>query len=187
MSKIVFILWVSGSWKWTIIQELLKTQQLKYCPSYSTRPMRPWEINWDRYRFISDDEFHKAIDNDEFIEYATYSWHLYWTKKDIIQNIEWDKTPIKELELDGFSKIIESHQMDNKFISIFLDIPDEIMIQRITSRAPISPEDLKRRLERAHEEREKAKKLCNKIVFTDLSLKENVERVKSTLYEELNN
>ncbi|MFZ2150907.1 MAG: hypothetical protein WAZ12_03700 [Candidatus Absconditicoccaceae bacterium] len=187
MSKIVFILGVSGSGKGTIIQELLKTQQLKYCPSYSTRPMRPGEINGDRYRFISDDEFHKAIDNDEFIEYATYSGHLYGTKKDIIQNIEGDKTPIKELELDGFSKIIESHQMDNKFISIFLDIPDEIMIQRITSRAPISPEDLKRRLERAHEEREKAKKLCNKIVFTDLSLKENVERVKSTLYEELNN
>lgn len=186
MSKIVFILWVSWSGKWTIIQELLKTNKFKYIPSYATRKMRPWEINWERYRFISDDEFRKAIDNNEFIEYATYSWHLYWTKKDIIQDLDWEKTPLKEVELDGFSKIIESHQIDNKFISIFLDIPDEIMTQRITSRAPISAEDLKRRLERAHEEREKAKKLCNKIVFTDSSLEENVQRVKAVLDKELN-
>jgi dephospho-CoA kinase len=68
-----------------------------------------------------------------------------------------------------------------------LDIPDEIMIQRITSRAPISPEDLKRRLERAQEEREKAKKLCNHIVMTDLSLEENVQRVKDVLDKEINN
>ena len=184
MSKIVFILWVSGSWKWTIINELLKTQKFIYSPSYSTRDMRPWEVNGNRYRFISDDDFHKAIDNDEFIEYAQYSWHLYGTKKDIINNLEWEKTPIKEVELEWLSKIIQSHQIDNKFISIFLDISDQIMIDRITSRAPISPEDLKRRIQRAHEEREKAKKLCNHIVLTDLTLEENVERVKAVLNKE---
>lgn len=186
MSKIVFILWVSGSWKGTIIQELLKTKQFKYSPSYSTREMRPWEINWDRYRFISNDEFKKSIDNNEFIEYAQYSWHLYWTKKDIISNIEWNESPIKEVELEWLSKIIQSHQIDNQFISIFLDIPDQLMIERITSRAPISPEDLKRRLQRAHEEREKAKQLCNHIVTTDSFLEENVQRVKNVIKKEIN-
>jgi dephospho-CoA kinase len=48
-----------------------------------------------------------------------------------------------------------------------LDIPEELMIKRITSRAPISDEDLKRRLKRANEERELAKKLCNYIIITD--------------------
>jgi guanylate kinase len=58
------------------------------------------------------------------------------------------------------------------------------MVDRITSRAPISPEDLKRRIQRAHEEREEAKKLCNHIVLTDLTLEENVERVKAVLDKE---
>jgi len=41
------------------------------------------------------------------------------------------------------------------------------MIKRITSRAPISDEDLKWRLNRSNEERELAKKLCNYIIITD--------------------
>ena len=190
MSKIIFILGVSGSWKWTIISELLKTGKFIYSPSYSTREMRPWEINWEKYRFISDEDFRKAIDNDEFLEYNEYSGHLYGTKKDIVAHLQWNKIPIKELDSNWLSKIIQNHQIDKQFLSIFFDISEDVMIKRITSRAPITPEDLERRLARANEERTKAKEICNYIVDTwwdSSNLENNILKIKTILDKELSN
>ena len=57
MSKIIFILWVSWSGKWVIIDEILKQEDITLVQSYVTRPMRPWEVNWKRYHFISEELF----------------------------------------------------------------------------------------------------------------------------------
>lgn len=184
--KIIFICWVSWSGKWTVINALLKTNKFKYFPSYSTRQIRPREINWERYIFVSVDEFKKSIKNKEFLEYTLYCGNYYGTKKDIINPIEWKKTPIKELELDWLSKIIKDGQIDNKFISIFLSIPAKIMIERIKKRwAPITDKELERRLARAQEERMLAKNICDYVLMLDSqSEEENINKVYEILQKE---
>lgn len=184
--KIVFLSWVSWSGKTTVINALLNTGKFKYFPSYVTRDSRPWEINWEKYIFISEEEFKKSIQNNEFLEYAEYCWNLYWTKKDIINTNDWKKIFIKELELEWLSKIINDHKVDNQFLSIFLSVPKNIMIQRIQKRwAPISAEELNKRISRAEKERIIAEKLCNHIItLDDASETENINKVFEILKKE---
>ena len=184
--KIIFICWVSWSWKSTIINALLKTNRFIYFPSYSTRIMRPWEINWERYNFITVNEFKESIKKKEFLEYNIYCGNYYGTKKDIISPINWEKIPIKESDLSWLSKIIKWHQIDNKFISIFLSIPAKIQIERIKKRwAPITDEELEKRLKLGEKERTLAKKICNHILNLDNhSEKENINKVLDTLKKE---
>lgn len=188
MSKIVFILWVSGSWKWVIVDEIIKLEHISYVSSYVTRAMRPWEVNWRRYNFISKEEFEKMIQNWEFLEYEInhHAWY-YWTKlQELLDLLKQNKSPVKEIDVKWLEKIKSEHKIDSKFTSIFFDIPDELMIKRITWRSPISKEELKQRLLSAHMEREKAKSICDYIIMTDGSLEENVERVRTVLDKELN-
>lgn len=183
--KIVLICWVSWSWKWTVINNLLSTKKFKYFPSYSTRQIRPWETDGERYIFISEKEFRKSIKNNEFLEYAEYCWNLYGTKKDIMNPLG-EKIFIKELELEWLSKIVNEHQIDGKFISIFLNVSQEIMIQRIKKRwAPISAQELDKRLQRAKKERDLANKICDYVLNLDSSSQqENINKVFDILKKE---
>ena len=59
-----FIVGVSGSGKGTLRDNLQKTQlkkDLLFVHSYVTRPMRPGEINGDKYHFITEQEFQNSI------------------------------------------------------------------------------------------------------------------------------
>lgn len=189
MSKIIFILWVSWSGKWVIIDEILKQEDITLVQSYVTRPMRPWEVNWKRYHFISEELFKQMIQNWEFLEYEqNHHWWLYGTKfQELLDILNQNKSPIKETDMKWLKKIVDEHKIDWKFISLFFDIPDDIMIKRITWRSPISKEELKNRLESAKMERELARGLCEHIIITDwATIQENVERVKAVLDKELN-
>lgn len=55
-----FIVGVSGSGKGTLRDNLQKThlkKDLLFVHSYVTRPMRPGEINGDKYHFVSEEKF----------------------------------------------------------------------------------------------------------------------------------
>lgn len=189
MSKIVFIWWVSWSGKWVIIDEILKQEDISLVQSYVTRPMRPWEVNWERYNFISQELFKEMIENWDFLEYEqVHKWWFYWTKlKELLDLLDQWKSPIKEIDIKWLEKIKTEHKIDWKFTSIFLDIPEDVMIKRITNRAPISEKELQNRLESAKIERELARVLCDHIIITDApTLEENVQRVKSVLDKEIN-
>ena len=61
-----FILGVSGSGKGTLRDNLQKTslgKDLLFVQSYVTRPMRPGEIDGDKYYFVSEEAFKKSIEN----------------------------------------------------------------------------------------------------------------------------
>ncbi len=59
---------------------LLKLPNFAYVPSFTTRPMREWEINWEKYHHISPGEFQQKIDNDEFLECAVvHQIAMCWT------------------------------------------------------------------------------------------------------------
>lgn len=186
--KIVFICWVSWSGKWTVINTLLNTGKFKYFPSYVTRDIRPWEIDWERYIFISNDEFKKWLEKDEFLEYNLVHNQnkYYWTKTNIIDSIKWDKTPLKEVDMIWLQKIVQSWRIKNKFISIFLNVSEKTMIERIHKRgAPISKEELDKRLESAKKEKVLAKEICDYVLNIDWGTeKENINKVLEVLKKE---
>ncbi len=183
--KLILLMWVSGSGKTTLMTELLQTHsQLVLVPSYTTRPMRPNEKNGRKYWHISDQDFKKMIDNWEFLEYAlVHNKYLYWTRiSEIGKAFDKWMIPITELDMNWLEKIIKDGKI-NDCISIFLDLPDDIMMERIKLRWSVIQEEIDRRVVSAHLERVKAKKLCDYVVDASGKVKENLKRINNILKE----
>jgi guanylate kinase len=75
------------------------------------------------------------------------------------------KVLLKEMDLQGMASIAHNHkEIYDDTLRIFITLSDEVMISRITTRAPISDEELHKRLITAAGEREQAKIYASHIV-----------------------
>ena len=108
-SKLFVVAGPSGVGKGTIIKELIKeNENLKYSVSSTTRKPRPGEIDGVNYNFLSQDEFKKAIDDGEFLEWAVYNGNYYGTSKLAVNEaLKNDKSIILEIEIQGAIQIME--------------------------------------------------------------------------------
>lgn len=170
-------MWVSWAGKNTILHLLSKNNpDFREVISYKTRQLRPWEVHWVDFHSMTKEEFEKDIKNNSFLEHAHVYWwsDYYGTKRDDIINwlSQW-YTLIKEIDMQWIQQIAQNdNELFTHSLRIFLDLPDEIMIRRITSRAPISDQDLHRRLSTAVEERTLAKQYCTTILPATWSIEE---------------
>lgn len=170
--KILFIMWTGGSGKTTNFNYLLGQyhEQLVYVSSYTTRAMREWEIDGQRYRFISAETFQNMIDSDEWLEYASalgvHRGKYYGTKKsDIDEVCSIGKIPIKEIEIEGLQKILQKFNDEYDITSIFLTISDDEIRKRVGWRQiNMDGEDLEERIAHTQRERDVAKEYCTYIV-----------------------
>lgn len=125
----------SGAGKTSITKYLLQRfPQLAFSVSAATRPQRPGEINGVDYYFLTVEEFHQKIQNNEFIEWEmVYEGKYYGTLKSEIKRIkELKKVPILDIDVKGAIHV--QQQSWERSISIFVQPP--------------SIEELRRRLER---------------------------------------
>ena len=77
----------SGAGKTTICKKILALDKnLKMSISYTTRPKRKSEIDGKDYYFISNDEFLRKKNNNEFIETAIVFEHNYGTPKKFLDD-----------------------------------------------------------------------------------------------------
>lgn len=181
--NLIFICWVSGSWKSTIIKQLIEFWKFEYIPSFSSRTIRPWETQWNPYFFISKQQFEKKIHDWEFLEYEiNHKQDFYWTSKMLIDNAikNWKKI-IKEIDVKWLKQIIEWNILNWKYISIFLNIDDETMKKRILNRGLIDEQQLKYRIESASLERNFWKEYCNYLVDAGSSVENIVKKIDSIL------
>lgn len=186
MGHIYFILWVSGAWKWTLIKNIknhFKDDEMIHIPlSYKTRPMREWEVNWVDAYFVSKEDFFRGVQNWEFLEYAmVHEMDYYGTKYvDVIDNgIEKHKIVIKELDINWLEKLRkERPELEAKYTTIFLNIPIDILKERIQKRwAFMTNEELQRRISSAIVEEDKAKIMCDFIIDATKNEEEVLEEV----------
>ena len=186
--KLILILWPSGVWKWTLISLLKKRKNPeKYFFPISCTTRKPrliketWEFEKDgeNYFFISKEEFEKKIENWDFLEYAHVHWETYyWTlKKPILDAINEWKIVIREIDVQGFETICKN--FDKTLLwSVFIDIPPlHLLKNRIRARAPISEEELQKRMESMQKE----------LVYRDEVdfIVKNIENGVEEMYEDL--
>lgn len=91
----------SGAGKSTIAGKLLAAESdLKVSVSYTTRSMRPGEVDGRDYHFVDLERFRSMVDDNEFLEWAHVFDHRYGTPKtdvfhmlgegqDILFDIDW--------------------------------------------------------------------------------------------------
>ena len=77
----------SGAGKTTISRMLLDADdEIKLSVSVTTRPPRAGEIDGVHYYFVSDAEFDRMVEEDDFYEWAPVFGHRYGTPKGRIRN-----------------------------------------------------------------------------------------------------
>jgi guanylate kinase len=144
----------SGSGKTTIVRKVLKDiPELVFSVSATTRKRRKEEKEGADYYFISENEFKKKIDNNEFIEWEKFYDYYYGTYKNIIDNAVSDgKTIILEVDVKGALSLKKIYP-DAVLIYIVPPSFDEL-VNRLVKRKTEDEADLQKRIDRAKMELE---------------------------------
>ena len=161
----------SGSGKSTMVNHLLTNYPGKFELSVSctTRPPRGQEVHGREYYFISQAEFEKRIQNNDFIEYEqVYEGLYYGTLRSEIERIESaGKSVIFDVDVKGGINL--KHILGDKATSIFVCPPSiEELSRRLHARGDTSEEMIKKRLAKASLEMEDAKYFDIQLVNNDL-------------------
>lgn len=186
MSKLIIITAPSGAGKTSIVRRLLKNfDDLAFSVSATTREERPHEKNGEDYYFISQEDFKKRIENDEFAEWEeVYDNQFYGTLKSEIERI-WalGKHIIFDIEVKGAQNIKKFY--GDQALAIFIKPPSfEILVERLKNRNTESEASLKKRIARAKKELEYENKFDCAVVNDVLDIAvEEVEQLLETFLE----
>lgn len=162
--KLFVIAGPSGVGKGTIIKELLNSDEsLIYSVSSTTRKPRPNEVDGVNYNFISEEQFKKEVENDEFLEWAVYNGNHYGTgKKTVDKALENGKSIILEIEIQGALQIMEKCP-EAVFIFILPPSYDELE-KRLRGRNTEDEQTIQNRLKITQKELEIGKKFKYSVV-----------------------
>ena len=140
---LVLLSGVSGAGKDTIKKELIKRMEnVESLPSYTTRSMRPGDIDGETYKFITTEEFENMIKNNELYEYNVHHEHYYGTSRKLMnEKINSGKIIVKDIDVNGVENLINLLKEDTKVVTIFLRVPKEILMKRLQNR--VDKPDLK--------------------------------------------
>ena len=148
---LVILSGVSGAGKDTVQKELInRMENVVSLPSYTSRPMRPNDIEGGEYHFVTKEEFEEKIANGEFYEYDVHHDNYYGTSKKLLNDkIASGKIIIKDIEENGTENLKKILGKDTKIVTIFLRVPKEETEKRLKNRGDnLSPEEIKLRLDR---------------------------------------
>jgi len=183
--KLVIISAPSGAGKTSIVKHLLESGlNLSFSISATTRPLRGNEIEGVDYFFMTVDDFRKRIDNNEFVEWEeVYKDQFYGTLKSELERI-WANGQHVLFEVDVKGGINLKNKFGTKAIAIFIMPPSvEELENRLVKRATDTPEKIRIRLEKAHDELKLANQFDSVIVNHELdrAKKETLKMVTSFL------
>lgn len=145
----------SGVGKETVRTRLDKIRkfELTYSISMTTRSPRNQEVDGVNYYFVSEEEFKRNIENDNFLEYARFVGNYYGTPKDKVEALrEAGHNVLLEIEING-AKQVMSKVHDEGVISFFLMPPSlQVLEDRIRNRKTETEETIRERLNKGKEE-----------------------------------
>ncbi|MDH3324977.1 MAG: guanylate kinase [Candidatus Peregrinibacteria bacterium] len=185
--KIIFISGPSGVGKGTLISELkLKHQDWIFPPSCTTRDPRPGEVEGETYYFVSKEEFQKKIDDGEFLEWANvHNQNFYGTlKSPLLDGVKKGRIVVREFDVQGFLSAREALPKDH-FISIFLKPAESVedLMERVRARAPISDDEVTRRIESIKKELETSKFYDFEIISVGGEIQQMVDDAEKIIAE----
>lgn len=151
--KLIILSGPSGVGKGTIRQILFDKQriELAYSISMTTRKPRPGEKEGVDYYFVEKETFENMIENDEFLEYASFVDNYYGTpRKEVERLLDQGKNVLLEIEVQGALQVIKKMP---EALSIFILPPSMAELEkRIRGRQTELEEVINKRLEKAKTE-----------------------------------
>ena len=125
----------SGAGKTSLVNLLSKLDNFEISISHTTRKPRLNETPNKDYYFISEQEFNRLINNEEFLEYAKVFNNLYGTTRTQVINFLNDgKNVLFDIDWQGADQI-KNKKLDYKLITFFILPPSkEILFKRLSNR-----------------------------------------------------
>ena len=141
---IVVLVGKTASGKTTVANELCKHHGYKRIITYTTRPMRENEVQDVDYHFISDEQFNKMVENNEFTEYKRYNTaHGVWSYGSVV-------TSEQELSDDCYVIILTPQGLRDlskkisRYVAFYLDVSLESQLERLKNRGDEEQQIIKR-------------------------------------------
>jgi guanylate kinase len=172
----------SGSGKTTIVERLTHESPVRLIKAVSatTRPQRKGEVDGVAYYFMTNDEFMRRREHDEFLETAEVFGAGYWygTLRSEIQRAR-DRHGWAFLEIDvqGALNVVKAYP---DALTIFLAPPSvEECEKRLRDRGTDSEETIQRRMKKVHQELALANRYRYQVVNDELD--RAVDEIKSII------
>lgn len=139
----------SGAGKTSLVKALVeRSPEVRVSVSYTTRLIRPGEIDGVNYHFVSREVFVDMIERGDFLEHAEVFGNLYGTSQSWVESqLERGGDIILEIDWQGAQQV---RRLMPASVSIFILPPSrEILIQRLRNRGQDSEEIIARRTDEA--------------------------------------
>lgn len=150
--KLIIFAAPSGSGKTTIVEYLLKQEELNlaFSVSATSRPRRGKEKHGENYYFMTTNEFKKHIKNDDFLEWEeVYRDNFYGTLKSEVERL-WAEGKNVMFDIDVAGGLRIKRKYPNKTLAVFVKPPsvDELKI-RLKKRSTESDDKINMRIAKA--------------------------------------
>lgn len=143
----------SGAGKSSLISEIIdEIGECYFSISTTTRQMREGEVDGVDYHFVSEEEFKKGIENDEFLEYAIVHGNYYGTSLlPVKEALSQGKLVIFDIDVQG--NVSVNNRLGDITTSVFITPPSlSELKRRLTRRGTDSQEVIAKRIENAKKE-----------------------------------
>lgn len=132
----VILAGVAGAGKDTIQRELVKRMEnVETLPSYTSRSIRPGDIDGETYNFVTKKEFEEMIKNGEFYEYDIHHSNYYGISRKLLnEKLKNGKIIVKDIDVNGTENLKKLLKNDTKIVTIFLRVPKEVLKKRLENR-----------------------------------------------------
>lgn len=159
-----------------------KELNIKFSISTTTRKKRPDEEHGREYFFVSDEEFEKEVENNNFVEHAEFAGCKYGTsKKQINDLLDKGFNVLLEIEVQGAIQVMEKV---DRYLSIFLTPPSFADLEkRLRFRNTESEEKIELRLKKAKVEMAKLDRYQH--VVTNEDPQKAADEITNIILEEI--
>lgn len=170
----------SGAGKTTLCKVVLnKFKDMVFSVSCTTRKPRSKEQNSVDYYFISQNDFKKKLQNNQWAEWAEVHGNFYGTSSEFLnKTLSSGKNVLLDIDIQGAAQIIKQYPNDS--VTIFIMPPSlDVLKNRLKRRGSDNDEAIEKRLLDA--EKEIAQKDFYHYIIVNDQLSESIEKLISII------